>query len=216
VPGGETPTSLSYAGGIVIPTEVSGSGDTTAAPAAGATIASVSVVPGEYTVEWQVGLASTPGTGDQDNFGLYVGATLVATSSNPGAAGEYPQGPVVVLATANTTLAIKAIGVGTALQYSAQLTAVPYPVVSPDDPLYPYNALTANGTTLTITTTPSAITNVIAGVDLAAQAECQVFRGTQVASGSTDYGPVDTTYLPTQAQILTAPNGQPGSGQYAY
>jgi hypothetical protein len=222
LPGSETPTTLSYQGNIVVPTQSEGAGSTTSAPAGGQTIASAAVVPGEYTVNWIAGLGASAAVGDQDNFGLYSGATLVATSSNPGAAGEYPQAAVVVLANANTTLAVKALAGGTSTQYNASISATPFPVVSPDDPLYPYNPLTANGATLTITTTPITITNVIAGIDLAAQAECQTARGIQIPAGSTDFGFVDTTYLPSQAQILNGPGAgltwasPAGTGQFCY
>jgi hypothetical protein len=42
----------------------------------------------------------------------------------------------------------------------------------------------------------------MAGFDLSAQAECQLGKGSNVPSGTTDFGFVDTTYLPTQAQQL--------------
>ena len=68
-------------------------------------------------------------------------------------------------------------------------------------------SLTADGSTLTITSTPTAITMTVAGVDLGAQAECQLGTGSQIPSGSTNYGFSDTTYSPTQAQILAGSGG---------
>ena len=218
MPGGETPTSLSYQGNIVQPTELVAT-NTATAPAAGGTIVTGTPVAGNYTVNWTVGFDSgTPAAGDSNNFGLYQGATLLATSDNPDVVGAYPQSPVAVsLPLGATALAVKAIGVGTAaVVYSATINAVPAVAVSPDDPLFAYNALTANGTSVNITSTPANLATTLAGFDLSAQAECQVGRGSLVPAGTSDFGFVDTTYLPTQAQMLTAPFGQPGSGQYNY
>jgi hypothetical protein len=41
-----------------------------------------------------------------------------------------------------------------------------------------------------------------AGYDLGYQSECQLGNGTNVPAGTSNFGFVDTTYLPTQAQIL--------------
>lgn len=203
MPGGETPTSLSYQGNIVIPTAVTATGTTGATPAAGTTVASAALVPGEYTISWTVGLSGTPGNADRNNFGLYQGSTLIATSANSQAVNDYIQSPVVVVLTANTTIAVKVIATPTTgAVYDANINAVPVSVVAPDDPLYPYNPLTADGNSVNITSTPANLAVTIQGVDLSAQAECQVFRGTNVPSGTSDFGPVDTTYLPTQAQQL--------------
>lgn len=219
MPGGETPTALSYQGNIVIPTQVQNSAVTAASPAAGTTVTSVTIVPGEYTINWTVGLAgTTPGNTDRDNFGLYQGATLLATSANQGQTGEFPQNPIVVSVLANTVIAVKVIATtATGATYDASIDAVPVFAVSPDDPLFPYNALTANGTTVTVTSTPVNVNVVMAGIDLGAQAQCVLGKGTQVPAGTTDFGFVDTTYLPTQAQQLTVPGGAPaGSGYYGY
>lgn len=103
---------------------VNGSG-TASAPAAGATIASITLPAGSYTVQWELGLSGTLAAADADNLGLFVGATQVATSENQGAAGNWPQVPVAIeVASGGTTVALKAIGAGTAGSvYTASLSA---------------------------------------------------------------------------------------------
>jgi hypothetical protein len=224
MPGGEAVTALNYQGNITIPTQSSGEGTTTA-PAGGTTVATANTpatpAPGLYTAAWEVWLESgTPGTSDANNFGLYVNSVLQAQSINPATvtAQPAPQGAVQINVPVSGTVTVKAINAsnGTTVVYAAQLSLVPVAVVSPDDPLYPYNPLTVNGQNLTVTSTPSNITVVAAGYDLSEQAECVVGRGSLVPSGTSNFGFVDTTYAVTQAQMLTAPFGQPGSGQYAY
>ena len=196
----EAATALSYQGNFTQPTAASNSG-TAAAPGALATITSVSLVPGTYTLAWTVGLtAGTPAAADANNFGLYVGATRQEASVNPFALGEWQQQPVTVTVTATTTVAVESIGAATAgVTYSAELTATPVPATSPDDPLLPYPAMTANGTSVTLGSGQSV---VLAGFDLTdGLAECQLGRGANVPSGSSDQGFVDTTYTLTAAQI---------------
>ena len=67
------------------------SGKTGANPAAGTTIASTNLAAGTYSVNWAVQLSGTVLTGDANNFGLYNGSELVATSVNAAEAGSYPQ-----------------------------------------------------------------------------------------------------------------------------
>ena len=62
-------------------------------PGTGVSIVFVTVVAATYTVAWSVSLSGTLGAGDANNFGLYNGATFVATSVNPAVAGTYPQAP---------------------------------------------------------------------------------------------------------------------------
>lgn len=105
-------------------TPVSGSA---AAPAAGATIASVSLGNGTYNVEWTVELTGTPGAADVDNVQLLIGGTVIADSSNLGAVGDYQQeeatGTVVF---GPLTLAAKAIGAATAGSvYKVIMTVTP-------------------------------------------------------------------------------------------
>lgn len=57
--------------------------------------------------------------------------------------------------------------------------------------------LVANGTSVTIG--PLSVT--LAGFDLAAGAECQVFNGRNLATGSTNFGPSDAGYVMTSAQL---------------
>lgn len=93
-------------------TPVSGS---VTAPAAGGTIASVSLGNGTYEVEWTLELSGTPGAGDTDNVQLLIGATNIANSVNAGAVGTYVQANAQVAVTGGPlTLAAKAVGAGTA------------------------------------------------------------------------------------------------------
>lgn len=86
-----------------------------AAPAAGATIASISLPNGEYVVSWTLEITGTPGAGDVDNVQMLIGATVVATSVNLGAVGNYAQEEQNVQVTFGPlTLAFKAIGAATA------------------------------------------------------------------------------------------------------
>lgn len=101
-------------------------------PAAGATITSQALAAGTYTVSWSVQLSGTLAAADANNFGLYNGATLVATSLNTATAGTYPQPTVtVVIPGGGATLAIKAIALGTVgAVYTAQLTQTLQPVAA--------------------------------------------------------------------------------------
>jgi hypothetical protein len=69
-------------------------------PAASQTILTVNAPPGTYTVPWSVTLAGTLAAADINNFGLYNGNTLVATSVNPDTAGTYVQTPQTFTVTA--------------------------------------------------------------------------------------------------------------------
>lgn len=85
------------------------------APAAGATIASISLANGVYQVSWTLELSGTPGAGDADNVQLFIGATQLATSANAGAVGTYPQEEAQAQVIFGPfTLAWKANGAGTA------------------------------------------------------------------------------------------------------
>ena len=101
---------------------------TAAAPAAGATIVSLSLPNGLYTVAWTVELGGTPGAGDIDNVALDIGATQVAQSANLGAVGIYIQ-PVAEVSVVNgpLVLAAKAIGaatVGSTYRVQATITQI--------------------------------------------------------------------------------------------
>jgi hypothetical protein len=93
---------------------------TQATPAAGTTITSQAVGAGTYTVQWSVQISTATAT-LANNFGLYNGATLVATSMNSLAVGTYPQPPVTMVLSAGATIAIKAIASETTATYVAQL-----------------------------------------------------------------------------------------------
>jgi hypothetical protein len=91
-------------------------------------IAGANVVSGLYNIQWTVSLAGTPGANETDNFQLRQGATTLATSSNPGAVGEFPQptyGPVFL--TAGIGISVRSGGnVGTAgAVYAIEVTIVP-------------------------------------------------------------------------------------------
>lgn len=196
----EAVTALDYRGNVQVPAETSGEASV-AAPGAGATVASISLVPGTYNVGWTVALtAGTPAAGDASNFGLYVGGVLQEQSATPGALGSWPQQQVEVTVAATTTVAVKAVGAGTAgVTYAAELSAVPVEVTDPTGQVQPFNALTADGNTVTL---GSGQTVTIAGVDATgAQAECQLGRGGNVPSGTSEVGFVDTTYTLTSAQV---------------
>jgi hypothetical protein len=61
-----------------------------------------------------------------NNFGLYNGATLLATSVNAGTVGTYPQAAVPVYLGAGATVAVKNIAIGTTGSvYNASLTVTP-------------------------------------------------------------------------------------------
>lgn len=96
------------------------------APAAGATITSVTLTPGQWAVSWSVMLAGTPAAGDANNFRLVIGSSVL-TSINPGSVGgPWGQAPVEVTVPVNTNAIIKAVGAGTAgAIYTAQLSATP-------------------------------------------------------------------------------------------
>jgi hypothetical protein len=96
-------------------------------PGIGATIVSLVSVPvGVYAISWEVELIGAAAAADQNNFGLYAGATLLSTSLNAGAAGQYPQTPVQFSLTSAQTIAVKTIAAGTVgVTYAAQLSVAP-------------------------------------------------------------------------------------------
>jgi hypothetical protein len=98
-----------------------------AAPAAGATIASLSLANGVYNVQWWFELTGTPGAGDVDNVSLNIGATQIDQSTNLGAVGNYgPFNAEAVVTGGPLTLAAKAIGAATAgTTYRVRLVVTP-------------------------------------------------------------------------------------------
>ncbi len=98
------------------------------APAAGATIASISLSSGEYLVKWTVELTGTPGAADVDNVALFTGPTQIATSINLGAVGNYPQNDaqatVIVGPSALTAKAIGNAAVGSVYKVTLNITAI--------------------------------------------------------------------------------------------
>lgn len=82
-----------------------------AAPAAGTTIASLSLPNGVYDVEWYFDLSGTPGAADVDNVGVFIAATQIDESANTGTVGIF--GPFKSQANVvfgPLTLAAKALG----------------------------------------------------------------------------------------------------------
>jgi hypothetical protein len=198
----ESPTALDYRGNVVEPT-VQQAGNTVTAPAALASIASVTLPPGTYTLAWQAGLdGGTPAAADENNFGLYVAGTRQLQSVNPMALGSWQQEPLqVTVGPGSTTVAVEAIGAGTAaVVYSAELVATPVAEAPVDAQLMPWasNPLTTDGTVVAIG--PLSVT--LNGFDATgAQAECQLGRGANTPAGTSDNGFVDTTYTLTAAQV---------------
>lgn len=101
------------------------------APGAGATIVTLSgLAAGTYTLKWTVGLQGAAAAGDAENFQVFVNATAVDQSNNPGAAGEYPQADTVLVIPAGATVTVKAIAAGTAgVTYSAQISLIPNGII---------------------------------------------------------------------------------------
>lgn len=120
--------------GIDLPPRDTASGPTRSntgsqtAPAALTAIASVTPGAGLWVAQAVLQLTGTPGAGELNNFGLYVGAGQNAQYVNPGAAfGPFAMPPAVVQAGAGIPVAIQNVGVGTAgAIYSAQLQLAPY------------------------------------------------------------------------------------------
>jgi hypothetical protein len=99
-----------------------------AAPSAGTTLLTTLVLqPGTYQIAWTAEVGGTLAAGtDNDNFGVYSGATLLERSVNPAVAGAYPQQVFDQLLTAVGSLTVKNIGAGTAAStYAAELVATP-------------------------------------------------------------------------------------------
>jgi hypothetical protein len=104
-------------------------------PGAGTVITQVTELPaGYYTAQWNVSLGGTTGAAEANNFGLYSGATLVATSNNRTSTGaSYPQLPVTFQVAANGTVSVQAIGAGTASSiYDASLVLTSGPAAVVD------------------------------------------------------------------------------------
>jgi hypothetical protein len=100
---------------------------TSAAPGAGTTVTTQSAGPASVLLSWTVALQTAAAAGDVNNFGLYNGAVLLATSVNTGTLASFPQAAVVTyLEGAATVVTVKNIGAGTAGSvYSATLTVTP-------------------------------------------------------------------------------------------
>ena len=103
-------------------------GTTSATPGAGTTVATgaAATAAGTSLLSWTVTLATAAAAGDANNFGLYAGSALLATSVNAGVIGTYPQAAVTTYLGAAATVAVKNIGAGsTGAVYTAALTVTP-------------------------------------------------------------------------------------------
>lgn len=107
----------------IVPASISGYGQVTS-PAAGTTILSEPVPAGDWQVQWSVESGGTTGGNENNNYGLYQGATLLLQAENGTTAGQpYPQEAVTIeVPSAGSTIAVKNINVGTVgAIYEAQL-----------------------------------------------------------------------------------------------
>jgi hypothetical protein len=96
--------------------------------AAGTVITSAAAPAGTYTVSWSVVLTGTLAANDEQNMGLYVGGTLVATAINGINAGTIEAQPpvTVVVPAGGAIIAVKAINLATvASVYQASFAATP-------------------------------------------------------------------------------------------
>lgn len=102
------------------------SGTTSATPGALTSIASEALATGTFLLSWTATLQTAAAAGDANNFGLYNGAALLATSVNAGTVGTYPQAAVNAYLGAGATVAVQTIGAGsTGSVYKASLTVTP-------------------------------------------------------------------------------------------
>lgn len=96
-------------------------------PGAGAAIVTLLIPTGSWSIAWTVQLDGAAAAADENNFQLFAGLVAADTSVNAGAAGTYPQAPVLSLVTAATLLlSVKTIGAGTVgVGYTADILATP-------------------------------------------------------------------------------------------
>lgn len=106
--------------------ETASSGTTGATPALGTTVTSQALSAGTYLLSWTAELQAAAAAGDADNFGLYAGTTLLATSVNAGTVAAYPQAAVSAYLGAAATVSVQNIAAGTTGSvYAASLTVTP-------------------------------------------------------------------------------------------
>lgn len=106
-------------------------GASTTGPAAGTVIGSATqsseqdLGAGTYTANWITTLSGTITAAEANNYGLYLGTTLLAISANPPVAGSYVQPPVTfTVPAAGGKLAVKAIAsAGVSAVYGCNLQA---------------------------------------------------------------------------------------------
>jgi hypothetical protein len=102
------------------------SGTTSATPGSGTVVTSQALATGDFLLSWTCVLQTAAAAGDANNFGLYAGSTLLATSVNAGTVGTYPQAAAVSYLGTAATVAVKNIAAGsTGSVYNASLTVTP-------------------------------------------------------------------------------------------
>jgi hypothetical protein len=105
---------------------VTTSAATSATPGALTVVTTQTIGPGTFLLSWTPQLETAAAAGDVNNFGLYNGTTLLATSVNAGTVGSYPQAAVNTYLEASSVIAVKNIAAGsTGSVYQASLTVTP-------------------------------------------------------------------------------------------
>jgi hypothetical protein len=120
-------------GRYVLTADVTVPGGVSSYPAAGpgvttsgTAVTTQTVGPGTFLLSWTVQLQTAAASGDANNFGLYNGAALLATSVNAGVIASYPQVAVNAYLEASAAVAVKNIAIGSAGSiYAASLTVTP-------------------------------------------------------------------------------------------
>lgn len=103
------------------------------APAAGATVLTLAMPQGQWTLSWEVEVSGTVGAPEVNNFQLLAGAIVLLNSLNGNTAGTpYPQSPITVsIPAGGANLTIKTINASTVGSvYSASISATPVGAVA--------------------------------------------------------------------------------------
>lgn len=118
---------MGWSYGDLLFTDVAYASGKASAPLAGGVVADAGNQGGELPdIAWNVSISGTPAAADANNFGLYVGGTLVAESINPGAVGNYPQVDVTDAIGFFEDIQVRAIGAATAgTVYAAEISVTP-------------------------------------------------------------------------------------------
>jgi len=104
----------------------SGTATPATAPSAGTPVVTQAASTGAFLLSWTVTLATAAAVGDANNFGLYAGTVLLATSVNAGTIGSYPQQAVTTYLGTGAAITVQNIAAGsTGAVYSAVLSVTP-------------------------------------------------------------------------------------------